>query len=1123
MPDLTTQQRQAAESTEQHIFVSAGAGCGKTMVLVERYLEVLKKNPQAGVQNIIAVTFTRKAAEEMRSRIKASLRLLSQKQSVDWARWQQLLNDIDRARIGTIHSLCESLLRTYPAEAGVDPQFEVLDDLTRAQLMEQSLDAALNDLFAGPNADASLLLEYPAEKLKEWMGAQLSSAPQYREARRLMGDNIDDMTSAALAAVSKAQHQFLQAIRHDPLMRRAHTYLRDNSMEPTSALEEKRLAAVDCLDQFYAAGANDDWNGMAQALRQFAATPKARNAGGPKGQHIRDALSQARSFADEFAEKCPAGLAQQDEQAFVLLDSLLKLIDDALARYGEAKRQSQKLDYNDMIVKTHELLNRPASNPRRLIGANLLAVLVDEFQDTNRVQSQLLCALCGPNTRLFLIGDDKQSIYKFQGADVSTFNEWKSKIADQKHELPGEARLFDLDLSFRSHPSVVQFVNRFFELHFSPTIGGIAHGASFQRLFAARQEQQSPEHVECVVYDAVDAATQKPDSQKARAMESQAIACWILEKVGGGTLVKDKDSGQMRPIEFGDVAILVQSNNDFACIEPALAAANIPFVTFAGGGFLKRQEILDIENLLRFLANPQNDHALLAVLRSPLFSMSDGLLQMVFLSEQGGLWHRLQAASRKEQFGTLKRPVGLLKQLLQDSQKLSISDLISNAIRITGFDVSLLAVPGGKQKSRNVWKMAEVSKQYDQLSLSEFADALESLRDMDAGKQSDAPLASENAVKLMTIHKAKGLEFAAVILPVLGRKVHMPPPKLLVHREYGISLDTSRVQQDPKPAYFRAAQLIDNELDCQEKKRLFYVAMTRARDWLVMFVQQNAKNILSFRLWLAEAIALNSDSNAASPLQLNQHYTTRYLDEDGLAEWEQKVGSAIGTLLSDEQMEALSVATDFSLLQPADSELSTIEQSPSWRSLARATSRKGEQPHATLVGDLFHAAMQQRIQGLPADDAQLRVLAAGSQISALDRSLITSLVQECRRLLAAYEDSDLSQMLQTASRIYSETNYTIFGGEQAQDKRPDLIVQDSHGRWHIIDFKTDKLDEKDVPAKLNEHAKQVLEYVEDFLTLTKQNARAWIYFAELGRLEEIKGHGYSVTKTGQLQLPLSQE
>jgi ATP-dependent helicase/nuclease subunit A len=1123
MPDLTQQQRQAAESTKAHGFVSAGAGCGKTMVLVERYLQVLKQNPESGVQNIIAVTFTRKAAEEMRSRIKEQLRKLSHSDSEQAARWMQLLADVDRARIGTIHSLCEHLLRTYPAEAHVDPQFEVLDDLTKAQMLEDCLDGALNDLFANADENAALLLEYPVEKLKEWMTAQLTAAPQYREARGRVGETLEQMRASAQAIVGKAQSQLLQAVCQRAELRRAYQYLVDNPFEPSSPLEEKRLIAVQCLRRFFAAAENNKWTDMDAALREWAATDKPRTAGGEKGKPLRAVMSPARKIADDFAKACPAMLTEEDEKALVLLQSLLRLIDDALSRFEVAKRHGQKLDYNDMIVKAHGLLKRPDSPARRLIGANLTAVLVDEFQDTNRIQSELLCALCGPETRLFLIGDDKQSIYKFQGADVSNFNEWKRKIGEGTHGLPGSASLFDLDVSFRSHPSVVEFVNRFFKEHFSLTASDAAHGATFQALHANRNDTQSPEHVEVVLYEAVNQDTQKPDASKAREIESRAIATWILEKLGSKAQVRDKKTGEARPIEFGDIAILVQSNNDFGLIEPALADAGIPYVTFAGGGFLKRQEIVDIQNLLRFLANQANDHALLAVLRSPFFSINDALLHRIFTNEQGVLWQKIQTASRKEQFEILRRPVAILKQLLQDSHKLSTSELTRNAIVLTGFDVSLLAVPNGKQKSRNVWKFADFARQYDHLPLNGFVSALESLREMDAGKQSDAPLSAENSVKLMTIHKSKGLEFAAVILPVLGRKVNIQHSKLLVHREYGLSLDTSRTSDDPKPAFFRAAQIIDNEMDAQEKKRLFYVAMTRARDWLVMFVQQNGSKQLSFSLWLAAALNLFPEDGVIGSLQADAHYKTRFVDEDGLAIWEADVRRTVPAADSEDEMEALAAHTDFSLARPLHLNLSESDQPSAWQKLRRATARPTDEPHPTLIGDLFHATMQQRIHGLPVGEAQMMALIRGPQIAVVDAGLSGKLVEACSRMLSLYEVSDLAQIVQTARRIFSETDYTTFSDESSQEKRPDLILQDQNGQWHIIDFKSDKVTEKDVPAKINEHASQVLGYVKDFAALTDQQSRAWIYFAELGKLGEITGQAYDVSKGGQLKLPLLQE
>jgi ATP-dependent helicase/nuclease subunit A len=1132
MPRLTDDQRQAVESIDQHVLVSAGAGCGKTLVLVERYLEVLRKNDDATINDIIAVTFTRKAAEEMRSRLKARLREIAAEAGgsapvQERGRWARLLADVDRARIGTIHSLCESILKSHPAEAGVDPQFEVLDDLTRAEMLEQSVDEALQKLLQEPEIGSTLLLEYPIDRLKEWVIAQLASIPQYKEARSVLGgDGLEKLTEAAQSAIALVRDSQLIALAESAELRAAHEFLSANPFsDPKSALEDTRQAVLSSLDTFARCAKQADADKMSEAIRALAEIPSPRTAGGAKGQTMRDAIKAARELAGAFAKNCPLGLTDEDERAFTMLRSLLRLIDTSLHHFEAAKRQSQKLDYNDLISKTHALVTAPGSPARKQISAGVRAVLVDEFQDTNSRQAELLSCLCGENARLFLIGDDKQSIYKFQGADVSTFNQWKERIRNQTHGLAGDAQLMDLSFSFRSHPSIVDFVNRFFQFHFqSSSLTRGAHRASHQALTPARKEDHLHERVEVVQFDPSAGEGEKRDSERARLMEARAIAAWILEKIKAEAGVFCPKTEKVRPVEFGDFAILVQQNSDFALLESALADANIPFVTFAGGGFLGRQEILDIENMLRWLANPLDDHALLGVLRSPFFSINDGVLHKLFIEESGSLWQRVNTASKKEEFVVLQRPARILKQLLQDSKSLQVADIVREVITITSFDVTLLVLPNGRQKSRNAWKLADFAVQYNQLGLTEFVQALEAMRELGAGKQTDAPLSSENSVKLMTIHKSKGLEFPIVILPVLGRKVHLTSPKLLVHREFGIALDTSRSMGDPRPAYFLAAASLNAEMDAQEKKRLLYVAMTRARDWLVMFVEQNARNDVSFRQWLREGLGLGEgeDDRPGAPLRSGEHYALRYVDEDILTAWEKEGAAVAGRTVSDEELQSLSEEIGFDLLESLASVEQTASSSVPWAATLRVTALPESEPHATVVGNLFHAAMQRlALTGKLDDEPSLDVLAS-EELAIVDSQLRKKLVHECSRMLEIYRGSRLADLLPKTRRFLSEVGYTTFGEDgQVQDKRPDLIFQDDNQRWHVVDFKTDKLTPEDVPEKVNEHSAQVLEYVNDFERLTGFRASGWLYFAELGLLVEIKTPGFDVGNKGQLKLPFA--
>ena len=1128
MPSLTDQQQKAVESIDKNVLVSAGAGSGKTMVLVERYIEVLRNHEDATISDIIAVTFTRKAAEEMRSRLKLRLKQISaETQGQAKKRWSKLLADVDRARIGTIHSLCESVLKSFPAEAGIDPQFELLDDLSRAELISESVEESLQSIFAEPTEEQLALLEFPVDHIRNWVLDQLKSVPQYRSARSVFGEDFELLEEHADSVLKRVQAHGLRALLTASPLAACADFMEQNPFaDPKSALEQRRIEALSWLRQVLAAGTPSgptiqDTMGLMRTLAEMA---NLGTAGGATGKPLRDAISQTRKCAREFVEGYPAALNEADRAAFPLMRALLSLVDNAIARYEQLKQACQKVDYNDLIARTHELVCRENSPARKHYAERLKAILVDEFQDTNHTQAQLLSALCGSTSRLFLIGDDKQSIYKFQGADVSTFNEWKALIASGCHGLDGDGLLLDLSYSFRSHPNIVNFVNQFFRLHFgTDSPDEPAHRARHQSLIPSRTDDSDASRVELVVYDATG-EEEKREAEKAKGLESRAIAAWIWEKITSGTIIHDKELGHDRPIAFGDFAVLVPTNNDFGSIESALAEAAIPYVTFAGTGFLNRQEIFDIENMLRWFKCTDDSFALLAVLRSPFFGINDGVIHKVDHDFDGPLWNAIQRASKNSEFEVLRRPVALLRQLLEDSQKLTLGELVRSIIATTSYDVVLLSLPNGKQKSRNAWKMATFVRDHNHLTIAEFLAALDAMRDLGAGKQTDAPLSSTNSVKLMTIHKSKGLEFPAVVLPVMGRKINQVNGKLLVHREFGAALDTTRSKDEEKPAFFQACSTLNADLEQEERKRLLYVAMTRARDFLGIFFERYAKNEQSFRLWIKNAVGMDCDDQSTRRASLveKEHYTTRYLDEASINEWQLSHAGFIGKYLSTDELENLANESGFDLISPLiEQQYASAAKAPQSR-LARVTATASEGSlDSRVIGNFFHLLMQLvAVHTEKPDQAMLERIAGTAEVNVAHGAGRERLLAEGERLLDKFYLSPLYDLLKNARRVMQEVSYMIVSDTNCIDRRPDLIFQDQDGQWQIVDYKTDKLTSSQLAAKMNEHSAQVLEYVRDFAQIAGTQARGWIYFAELGTLEEVQSAGYAVAKSGQLQLPL---
>jgi len=1166
MPRLTDEQIDAIESIDKHVLVSAGAGSGKTLVLIERYIKVLEADAQAGIHDIIAVTFTRKAAEEMRSRLKVKLKELAELSEADERRrWLQCLTELEAARIGTIHSLCESILKNYPSEAGIDPGFEILNDLERAELLSESIDQALHLVIEQPHAHFSELLDYPVEDLKKWLSEFLRSPLKYKESRARFADgSLEAVQTFAEELIKEDIKRAVNEILADKQFISDYRYLKDT---PWSAPESKLGQLQNEMLSYLHVFADSETRGFCerfQALQSLAAMETAGNSGGKAALELRATMRNLLSTAKATASRHKSEFNEADRQAFCLLRDLIMLTDEALSRYEALKLLHQKLDFDDLIDRcrlllTGDCIKTPIDHPTlslrrssqfalKQLSKNLRAVLVDEFQDTNWTQSKLLTALASAHARLFLIGDDKQSIYKFQGADVGTFNTCKTYVSSmgtdsvpknsltaEKFGLPplsGEGRVMTLSQSFRSHPQIVNFVNHLFRSLFDAGPDAETFKSRFQALRPARSATEGDDcpRIDISYTPYIDDKHKELKSELDQ-MESQLVADWILGKIESGATILEKEPNKHRPINFSDFAILLQANSDFAIIEQALAQSGVPYVSIAGSGFLDRQEVLDLENILKWLVCPQDSHALFAVLRSPMFGFSDDLLHELKAGKQDSLWRCLVRKSKEEGEEDLRAAVGILQKLLRESGLLALPDLVRRVVLSSGYDLVLLCSGTGKQKSRNVFKFLSLAYQHKYMSVAEFLKSLDAMRELGVKNLTDAPLFADNAVKIMTIHKSKGLEFAAVALPRLGRSVFQKSDKLLFGKDMGIALDCTRDRDEEKPAFFTASNNLSKAMDEEEKKRLFYVALTRAKDYLGLFITPKSRRGTNLAKWLIETLVLpDADTDIESQVMsagrqdercswnifqaalltdsrgtgqdLSEAEAITGNDQSGPSRQDTVTGNDRATLSASEQITAGQLA-DFSLLESPEL-VQTFAPVP-WQALQRVCPTvQDPDVHATIGGNYFHLLMSNLGPDLQLpSEKDRRALLLSHEVAVHDAAQQELLLKESERLLITFKNSSLYPLLKTAKRRIPESAYLIATNGFENELRPDLIIEDSNGVWHIVDYKTDHFEERQLARQVTKHAPQLIRYVEDLETLLSVRARAWIYFAQTGRLEPV--------------------
>lgn len=1137
MPGLTPQQEEAVLSIDQNVLVSAGAGSGKTHVLVERYLELLRLKSELTVDSIIAVTFTRKAAGEMRTRLKARFKDLSLSDPENAERWRQCLSEIDSARIGTIHSLCESILKAFPVESSIDPQFEVLDDVAQAELLEKSVNEAFRLVIAEDRAEKKLLLDFNIEDVRRWLASILKSSLQFRESqRRIMSFDDKDLLTYMNTVRHRLQLKLIFEITSSTVWIGARDALKQLSWQ--DKLEDLRLDVLSRISLieslFESSQAKDDLQATAQAWQQLEnLTTIALRIGGNKegAKEIKAHLKILRDSARAVVKDLPATISEDDLGAFEYCLMIVSFFDLVDSIYTQKKQAELKLDFNDLISLTHATLNRAESAARSFYQDRLHAILVDEFQDTNSVQAALIGALAGPQTRLFLIGDDKQSIYKFQGADVSTFNAWRRYLSGKTDleaneigslKLSGAKKSLMLNVSFRSHPKIVDFVNFVFDKLLPETDTDMSYSAIFEPLQASRQaasvgesEKNGSENIDVILYESIDENGRR-DAQSAKDIEGNSLADWILEKVEAKTPITNATGEIERYLKFSDFAVLVPRNKDFAAIEKALAARNIPFTTFAGQGFLNRQEILDMENLLYFLGNPLDSHSLLGAIRSPMFALSDDIIHEVVTGANGvDLWSALRDRQLRKRPGyeSLRKAVTLLGHLLDDARRLPTSELLRRIIERTNYELVLSSQPKGVQRARNLWKLIAVARDQENLSCLDFARRLSLMREYSI-KQSDAPLGTSDSVKLMTVHASKGLEFEAVALPALSGVFQASRASLLFHPSYGIAFNTKRGDEEEEPAWYQYASRLDAEMELAERKRLLYVATTRAREYLGLFLDRDGFDRVSFRTWLIDVLELDMDESSKPDLPVTRVLRARH----GNAEFRvinkshksriamsEEATSTVNEPVSSFELPRLNQIIIDELPYNDEDLKSDID------SRLRITPKKGESEilDPTQLGTFFHSLME----NLPVFEDKpsrrfVEDLAFDMGVMVSHPLKLARLVEEGEALLSIYMKSDLRFVVMSARRKFNEIPYLMANVGKLNSRRPDLVIEDRSGSWYVIDYKTDDFDIADIANQSKKHRGQLAAYAEDLKALTGFDFSPAVYFARHGKTIVLDGRQF---------------
>jgi ATP-dependent helicase/nuclease subunit A len=785
---LTEEQRRAV-SSEGSVVVVAGAGTGKTHMLTERYVHHLSEDGLSPLE-VVAVTFTEKAAEELRSRVREQVRRRL-------AAREDLLAELEVAQISTIHALCARVCREHPEEAGVPADFGILDELRGRLWIADRLADAMDDL----PEEHYRAIPYP---LMQAALEALLSDPLAAEEALIKGpegwrDLIDDAREAALSA-------FLE----EPALKEARWTLELCEGDDEDRMEASRRAALSALDELEAGGNQRSAFESLTSIDLRGGKKKAWSDG--ELTSVREALRLVRELARAELQRGIVVLepGPADERLAGALPVLRDAFSRARAFLAEAKRRSRVLDFADLEV--HALRALEHEEVREYYHERWRAFLVDEFQDTNPVQAELLDRLTQEAT-LTVVGDEKQSIYGFRRADVEVFRRFRDRILSER----GDEVV--LATSFRGHSELIGVLNAVFSS---------VLGERRQDLEAHRQEP--PHEAPHVRVYAMESEGRVPKAQLQRA-EAVHIARLLREMLDQEAGVYDAAASSSRPLRPGDIAILSRVWAPLEVYGDALAASGIPSVHAGGGNLLETREAKDGIVLLRFFADPNDDLALVAVLRSPFFAVDDRLLHgLAQEREKGVTWWQLVQEADAPQLDKVKEVLG---QLLSKQPLESPTALLQLTDRLTGYTAVIANLPGAERREADRRGFVELVGDLERGSDDTFT-VVRWLRQLyEAGSEVPRPpIEAGDAVSLMTIHAAKGLEWPVVVIPDLARAMPSSSSTVAFDPELGVSLDFG--EEEGAPALHRLIRDKKVRLEEDETRRVFYVAPTRARDHLIL-------------------------------------------------------------------------------------------------------------------------------------------------------------------------------------------------------------------------------------------------------------------------------------------------
>ena len=1106
MPDRmwTPDQKNAIEARGGTLLVSAAAGSGKTAVLVQRIIDrITDPSDPVDADSLVVVTFTIAAAAEIKSRVQRGIseRINADPSNRNLRRQQNLLQ---RADIGTMDSFCLKLIRENFHKLGLSPDFKIGDEQELSALRQTCMESAMEEFYRDDEsgifdslshlistgrddralAETGLRLFAFARShpfSKSWLNRILE---MYDEeiplGKSVWGKIILDYAASALGYAAGCLENALSQIKDDPKICDAYG--------GAFAANKKQIEAALILAR------SGDWDGTYGALHGInfqSLKPLRGYEDARKKERVTGLSKDAKEIVKKLAERqfcCKSADFPEDLHYLKeRIEVLLRLVVRFWERYDEAKRERGLVDFPDIIEMAIRLLTRETpggyekTEDAQRLSRRFSEILIDEYQDTNEAQDMVFRAISKDETNLFIVGDVKQSIYRFRQAMPELFLEKKKSFSgyDGAH-FPAK---IDLDRNFRSKEAVTDFINRIFSFVMSEDLGEIDYAGRECLVPAARYLEPDAGGAE------ID-AVRVPEGEDKKAVEARFVGKRIRELIDSGCTVEE--GGVLRPLRLGDICILLRAVKDKASVyERELSKAGIAAVAQGGGNLFETREVSCLLSLLRAVNNPMRDVPLTAALMSPFFGFSAEDIGAVRLSGKKPTLYAslLLAANNQEKAAAFVRELSDYRVFAAGN---SAADLAEKIVSDHHYIPLLQTMSRPEMRIANLRLFLQMLRDREEKGSKRLSDVIRyiDLLEEKSAQPDTAPFSGGDAVRILSIHGSKGLEFPVCFVCDLAKSFNRQDvrARTLLHSRYGFS--TVRLDEETRnqvtTAPHEALKLAIDRSAVSEEVRLLYVATTRARERLILtfgapdpekqiadadmaaedgmipkFLMQNAS---SFSRWLLYCAA----ANKSGPVRINIVEAGETKAPDSPAENAASLSPVSDEKIGREIRERIAFRYPYAALSevPAKVSVSELVKPDHIQYAFRAKPKflTGEELTATERGNAVHKVMQF------ADFAGLREDPRAEVSRLVEKKFLSEREGRAVRLevIEQFLSSDAARVIFSCDELYRE--YAFITGLPASELSPGcgfsekVMVQGvvdciciKDGEATIIDYKTDRV------------------------------------------------------------------